>query len=773
MKTNRTIFLSGAASIFLMGSPAYSQVAPPSASEGTPPPTAARGDNGIADIIVTAQRRNENLQRAAVAITAINGDDVARSWIVRAEDLTASVPALSITSGGTTFSQVYLRGVGNAGQNTFAENAVAFNFDGVYISSPTGVNGLFYDLARVEVLKGPQGTLYGRNATGGAINVIPNKPSYKRELELAIDVGNYDLIRTTGSVNIPLVEGKAALRASFQVNSRGAYYNDGTGDDRSQAARLQLRLDPTPTLNIVLSADYFHRGGTGPGAHIVSPAQNGSEWDGLHSPNAIATYAAFGLPEVGISPLTNERFSDFENNYYYGVHATLEWKTGIGNLTIIPAYRRNKQNFSETFSSFLQHVEGDSNQKSLEVRLGSDSVSRLSYVVGGYLFREKIFGDQYYNQVINALRTIQTLHNSSAAAFGQLTFSVTNHLRLTGGLRFTHEQKSQDTLLYTRVTPPFVIPGNPPIFVPAQAFPFQGPGSIPPTAIKGDTSFNNTSWKAGAEWDVGSRSLLYANASTAFKAGGFYGAVAPNTYRPEFLTAYTIGLKNRFFDNRLQLNIEAFYWKYRDQQVSFLAVRPDNSVIFPTVNVGQSTIKGIEVEALLRPVKNTLISAQVQYNDARYNKFTYVLANFSGPSDVANRTSCPFTQTGPVTYSLDCSGLRLPQAPKWRINLGLTQTIPLSSGGSIIANVRTAFESKRYLTFDFTQLLSEGNTTRTSASLTYETPGERMSAGLFIDNIENNAVKQTGYYNPLLPITVALYAPPRVFGLRLTAKIGQ
>ena len=773
MNANRTIFLSSAAGIFLMGSPAYSQVVAPGPSEGTPPPTEARGDNGIADIIVTAQHRSENLQRSAVAITAISGDDVARSRIVRAEDLTASVPALSITSGGTTFSQVYLRGVGNAGQNTFAENAVAFNFDGVYISSPTGVNGLFYDLARVEVLKGPQGTLYGRNATGGAINVVPNKPSYVRELELAIDVGNYNLIRTTGSVNIPLIQDKVALRAAFQIGSRGAYYNDGTGDDRSQAGRVQLRLDPTPALNVVLSADYYHRGGTGPGAHIVSPTQNGSEWDGLHSPNAIATYAALGLPEVGISPLTNERFSDFENNNFYGVHATVEWKTGIGKLTIIPAYRRNTQDFSETFSSFIQRVKGDSNQKSVEIRLGSDGNRRLSYLVGGYFFKEKIFGDQYYNEVINAQRTVQTLNNRSIAAFGQLTFSVTDHLRLTGGLRFTHEQKSQDTLIYTRITPPFVIPGNPPIFVAAQAYPADGPGSIPPSHITGDTTFNNTSWKAGAEWDVGSRSLLYANASTAFKAGGFYGAVAPNTYRPEHLTAYTIGLKNRFLDNRLQLNIEAFYWKYRDQQVSFLAERSDGSVIFPTVNVGQSTIKGLEVEALLRPVRNTLISLQAQYNDAKYNHFNYDLANFSGASDVASRTSCPFTQTGPVTYNVNCSGFRLPQAPEWRVNFGLTQTFPLLTGGSIIANVRTTFESKRYLTFDFTKLLSEGNTTQTSASLTYESPGGRMSAGLFVDNIENAAVKQTGYYNPLLPITVALYAPPRVFGLRLTAKVGQ
>jgi iron complex outermembrane receptor protein len=729
---------------------------------GAQSPAAEADGAGIADIIVTAQRRSENLQKAALSLTAITGDAIANANVVRADDLSKLAPSLAVSSGGGTRANVYLRGVGNAGNDSYAENAIAFNYDGVYVSSPGGVNGLFYDLQRVEVLKGPQGTLYGRNATGGAINVIPNAPDYRLSGGASVSFGNYNALQTGGFLNVPLVDGKLALRAAFQTSQHDGYYNDGAGDDNVKSARVVLLWEPSADFKIKIGADYSERSGRGQGAHLASlvAPDTANVWDGLQSPSAVALLDFFHLPPLGQSPFTGTSFVNKADNKFVGVNATLSWQTGIGTLTVIPAYRHARLNFIDFSPTFIQAVNEREHQYSLEARLASDESHALRYVFGLFGFRETIETEAELNQVISQTLPSYRVNNKSGAAFGQLTYAITPAFRLTAGMRYTAEKKAQTTSAKFGI-----IPGNPPTVIP--------PAAQVPVSLAGSATFNNVTYKVGGEWDVGPSNLLYANFATGFKAGGFFSATTDNSYQPEKLDAFTIGSKNRFFDNKLQINIEAFYWKYKGQQFSHLELRPNGELTYATENVGQSTIKGVDLDVQYAPTRDTRLSLLAQYNDAKYTQFGYSAASPTGAAALAIRTGCPFTPTGPITFQVDCTGKRLAFAPELTLTASASQTFRFTNGAMLVAEARTSLQTKHFVSFDFLSSLEQKSATNSSFNLTYSSANDRYKISAFVDNIENNAVKVGGVVNPFFPIYSAYLKPPRTAGVRVSFQFGN
>jgi len=219
---------------------------------------------------------------------------------------------------------------------------------------------------------------------------------------------------------------------------------------------------------------------------------------------------------------------------------------------------------------------------------------------------------------------------------------------------------------------------------------------LAPIDLVTSKTWSEVTWRAGAEWDVAPQSLVYVSVETGYKAGGFYFTSDNPTYNPEKLTAYTVGAKNRFFNNRLQLNLEGYYWKYKDQQISHLITDSAGEVVFATQNVGQATMKGLEIETQFLATDTTLLTADVDYLDAVYDNFVYNLPNFgTSPS-----TSCPATPVGP-TYIVDCSGRAPPQSPRWSGNLGLQQTFELRNGGSVVADARTHYQSQTLTGLEF------------------------------------------------------------------------
>lgn len=765
------------------------------AQDGTPVAAAtadAAVDNvGLQDIVVTAQRRSENLQKAAIAITAVSGDQLVAAGVTKPTELTSLVPALQVVTSAGPYSLFYLRGVGNFNGNALADAAVAFNVDGVYISRPSSTTGFFYDLERVEVLKGPQGTLYGRNATGGAINVITHKP----ELDVlggdaSFEYGNYDSVRLNGALNVPLSE-IAAVRVAGTYNKHDGYMNDGTDDQDDKGGRISLRVDPTPDLKIMLSADYFSQRGRGPGS--VAIAQGPSNRFGLTSPQGQAFYSS-QPSAIGGRTLLPLPPTQFMRNEYWGVSASVDWTTPVGTLTFLPAYRKGSLNFQTTTPGFQIRQRENDKQTSVELRLASDSDSPFSYLVGGYYFDETNDVPFYTtNSQFNGSIQVYTQRIKSFAGFGRLTYEIMDGLKLTGGARYTTEKKSFDAnfvgvnivcVLPTTFFPTFVggCPDAQPIpfgatTLPAQTFIPRPDGTI----VAGSTLLNNTSarfkkptYRASLDWDITSRNLLYFSFESGFKSGGFFSTDStptaadpqPGTYRPETINAYTIGSKNRFFDNRLQLNVEAFYWRYKDQQISHLGVSNSaaNTLIFPTENVGRATMKGFEVEGQFVPLKNTLLTANVQYLDASYNEFVYTTPNLNG--GVSNGTACPNGAAPGVSYTVDCSGFRPPNAPKWTVNLGAQQTIPLASGAKIVLNARTHYQSQALTGLEFTAIEYQDSYWQSDASITYSGRSDRYYVTAFVNNIEKATVVGNSFPPPLTFFTVGSLRPPRTYGIR-------
>jgi iron complex outermembrane receptor protein len=746
----------------------------------------------LEEVIVTAQRRDENLQRAAVAVSAISGDALLQAGVTQPTDLSALVPALQVSTAAGPYTLFYLRGVGSFNGNALSDSTVAFNIDNVYVARPSSSAGFFYDLERVEVLKGPQGTLYGRNATGGAINVISRKPEVGSfAAEATIDVGNEGYLQVNGALNVPLGE-SAAARLAIQSVDHDAYMSDGTDDQEDRAARVQLRFEPSDDLSINVSADFYDQGGVGVGNVILSQ-DLGDERIGVHDQRSADYISQLLIFPAGdfLNPLPNDSFLD---NQYWGTHATIEWRTDAGTLTVIPAWREGELDYrSYTPGFFIRQLEKDE-QASIEARFASSEDQPLRWLLGVYGLAEDIDVTPSFNQQYNASWQQFSTSTDSWAAFGRVTFAISDAVRLTGGLRYTQDDKSFEGRFRTaQVLCPgaFIPPPAGPQFCfggsalpyglapPAQIVlpdgslspftPWVGGQIVTAREFTNDQSENwdSTTWRAALEWDVSDRSLFYASVETGFKAGGFFFTIDDPTYEPEEITAYTIGSKNRFLEDTLQLNAEVFYWDYKDQQISHLNLDSAGTAVFATENVGSATVQGIELELMYLAGRNTLLRADVQYLDAEYDDFVYNVPNFGAPP-VAD---CPSTPAGTV-FSVDCSGKTPPQSPEWTVNLGLEQTFPLSSGARIIFQVGTHYQSETLTGLEFLDSEKQDAYWMSNAALMFNSPEDRWSVAAYVDNIEDETVLASSFPEPLAgqSLVTGTLRPPLTYGVRLTAK---
>ena len=756
----RSLLAGSAIACILIPSAAFAQDAAP-----------AGASTALEEVVVTAQRREENLQRAALAVSAVTGNALTQQSITQATDLTRMVPALQVAPAAS-LTQIYLRGVGTFGSNAFAEQGVAFNLDGVYLSRPAAPAGLFYDLERLEVLKGPQGTLYGRNATGGALNVITAKPKLGQTGGYATaEYGNYDAFKAQAAFNLALGD-KAALRISGQRVQRDGFYNDGYDDDDTSAIRAQLRAELTPKLDVTLMADYAKVGGKGSGGTIMPLLfGKGDERLGPSDPRVIAAYTS-RAPTAPV-PQIIAKNNGYQDNRFSGVSATINADLGFAKLTVIPAYRKTDLDFVSYASSFLIDVTEKAHQSSLEVRL-ANSIDKLTWVIGGYAFDEGVKAAQLYDQASNGTVINSALDTRSFAAFGQATYSLTDKFRVTGGIRYTTDNKKQLTQAETRPFVGFVPPG-PPAFIPIIL-------SIPSTATT-DVDFNKVTWKAGVEYDLGPQSLLYASVATGFKSGILYSAVGRNYSDPETLTAYTAGSKNRFLDNRLQLNVEAFYWDYKGQQVSHLgavqvATTPGGPIygpVFLTENAGAATIWGAEAELLFRATPNDLISANLQYLNTNYDALTYQFYSTTGAQPVVGCPIALTNQTGAAAaariYNVTCTGRPLTNAPKFAANFGYEHTFDLGERGRVILAADTRVESSRYVSIDYVSESKQDAYMMSNARLTYETASGKLALTAFINNIENELVYSNSLQSPAKAgVFYNQLRPPRTFGVRATTR---
>src|SRR5262245_23996838 len=294
------------------------------------------GGSSLAAVVITAERQTQDLQRSALAVSVVSGEETRDANVTRPQDLTNLVPGLLIGAINGSSALTYMRGVGNVAATPLQDPGVTFNFDGVYIARPTSTGGLYYDLERVEVLKGPQGTLYGRNATGGAINILPRRPQLRvRSGEISAEYGNRDNLQFTGWYNAPIGD-RAALRIAGQRVAHSAYMKDGTDDQDDRAGRVAFRFDASDALSLRIGGDYYEQRGHGPAS---TPLASGTETrDGITSPAGGAYFQTQAMTIAGRNFLPLPALQR-ANNRHRGVNATLEWQTALGALTLVPAAR--------------------------------------------------------------------------------------------------------------------------------------------------------------------------------------------------------------------------------------------------------------------------------------------------------------------------------------------------------------------------------------------------------------------------------------------------
>lgn len=811
------LLVSTAISVLTIAAPAVAQETAAQAAEAT-------DSNGISEIVVTAQRRVESIQKAAIPIDAVKGDDLVQRGIGNAVDLTRAVPALSVPSPGAGVASVFIRGVGNITTSSYNDPAVTPSYDGVVLGRSGGVFGTaFYDLQRVEVLKGPQGILYGRNATGGAINVLPARPQLgANSMGLNLAYGNYGQVDVDAHANLATGE-NTALRIAGAYLTHDGYNVDGTDDAKRGSLRAQFLFEPSTDLSVRLGADYSHVGGKGVGGDYLGsfiPTGNGYAFvssglpqsQGFNSPASRAWIATqLGGPALDFRrPMQSDPSQDIT---YWGVNAELNLQTSLGKLTVIPAYRKTRERsvfYGPAFNT--GNVREDTKQSSLEARLAGKA-GIIDYVVGGFYFNETIDANNIYNQEF--VLPIQTYEakTESLAAFGQLTAHLSDRLRLVGGARYTHDKKTVNGLINNIIAvcnnsaPPFCIgqmPHMPNFFAAEDAINWLGTNGFintgfaisPPTNttksgqiiypmvngahgiilktynnIADTDTFSRVTWKASAEFDVTPTSLVYATVESGYRAGGIQLVNSPlkEKYKPEFITAYTIGSKNRFLNNKVQVNLEGFIWKYRDQQITYFTVDSNGTLISSNENAGRSTIKGFDADVIVKPAGGTTLGAKVQYLDSKYKELTLTSAipfdNFNCPVSGTNGT----TGNGSPIISYDCSGKQLLFSPKWTVNLSAEQVVPLGGDLELVGNIDTAWRDSQWAAFEFLDFERVPAYWTTGASLSLRAADGGWGLTGYVQNIENKRRNLTPQSSPM-GVAVAHYTAPRTYGLRLSAS---
>jgi iron complex outermembrane receptor protein len=762
---------------------------------------------GIADIVVTAERRVSSTQKTALNITALGAEQLAQGGVRDSRTMLDSVPGLKLTVANPN-AYIGLYGLASGSGSQYSDAIMAFNYGGVPLARQTSASSSYYDLERVEVLKGPQGTLYGRNATVGALNLIPARPKSDLSAGASLTAGNYNTLNTTGYINAPVTSNLDA-RVAFQTTRHDGYFTNGLDDANNYGARASLLWKPDANLSILFMADVYSNRSRGPYStwrYYMSGTQEwidpNNPWFGLGAAgscsNALlcpsfASTSVGGVNAVGNPQgFTNTTPTGYGSVSVYGRDGrnnadqllftteatyTMPWAT----LTVQPSYVHTKIDYL-TYSNGLQFSNLTyADQLSLEARLSSNSSGPLRWTLGGFLFGEKQNAFQNNLQSTGyAILYTPNLKDSNQALFADATYKITDAVRLNGGVRYTHETKSQDgwttasglsTSDVTTITgaggqcTTGATPAAPILFNNQYYF----PTNFCVVANGGKYDDKNVSWKVGVEIDPRPGSLLYANVRTGFRAGGFTVGTQ-NNYKPEHLTAYEIGSKNRFLGGRLQINASAFYWRYKDQQVSQLQLYYLNGIAigqtsYPSNFNGNLYGAEVDLQAMVTPDDHIGI-------DALWAKGKY---DSTPPVATVN------TSTLTPQYNLPRNNL-----PEWTISANYDHTFRLANGARLVPASHVHYESRAVLRIIDPALLTPGDIRNAYAKLdldvTYHAPGGRITVQAFVQNVTNKAVVGVGssgqtalgtFYRPSSNAAGARSAtldPPRTFGIRLTGK---
>lgn len=598
-------------------------------------------DDGVEEIIVTAQRRSESIQDVPIAITAISGDTLARSGVTGTDALQRLAPGLNIATVGSGFvSYTYIRGGGTNQIDIGADPSVAYFVDEIYIGGTAGLQFDLFDIDHIEVLKGPQGTLFGRNAASGAISVVTKRPSPEAEGYASLELGNYSNVVARAGLTGPLAGDRLLYRFAVATKHHGGFVeNLSGGEDPGKLstlggrAQIEWRGDDVRFLGTIDGL----RTRNGQTAQFLSTASKTS----ILTPAAAAT-----LPVPGQSFYAHFYRPGYEDQDLWSLSGRLEWTTPIGELTAISAYRNNSFERSQDYTPGVDALRLTTDEQdrtfSQEIRLASDGDRRLRWLGGLYYYHAK--QTLLYQQVAGSTFAIAPVRNTvraddhrlitdSYAAFGQLSFDIVEDLTLVAGLRYTVDEKRSTRVLST----------------------------TPRTATSNFTVDVKEKWTGFTpavtlQYDINPDIMVYGSWRRGFKSGGFQPAPVGNPilgatpFNPEKVDAYEIGLKSSLLDRTLTFNIDLFLSKIGNQQV--LQTLP--GAVNLVSNAGRTTAKGVDIQIKARPVPALRLTGDLTYQEARYDRyltlFGGVQQDFSGNTQFR---SPDITVAGSAEYDFD------------------------------------------------------------------------------------------------------------------------
>ncbi|HWS63652.1 MAG TPA: TonB-dependent receptor [Steroidobacteraceae bacterium] len=635
----RRLWLCAGAVFGLLAAPVVSVGASGDSPKASPTATEA---GGLEEIIVTAQRRGENLQSVPLSVTAITAEAAERLGVTDMTSLTAAVPGLDFSRQANAATP-FIRGVGATSSLIGNEASVATYVDGVYISAPQGALFSLSNIERIEVLKGPQGTLFGRNATGGVVHVITRDPSQDTHVDAQAGYGNYrtsteSLYATTG-----ITRDLAADVSLYGLNqSKGWGANVTTHEDafkaKDFAARTKWLWKPGEDTRVMLSADFsVSQGEQGIG---LSPLPGTRGLDGATSSS--------GFYNTAVSP------NDYYKTTQYGGSLRIEHDFGWARLSSITASRRYRSPFgldqdATPLPLIEANIQGRDRSLSEELQLLSTTNSPIQWIGGLYYLKDT---SSYQPLGLSGLALqglpysdiFSTQKLNSYSGFGQTTIEVVDATHLTLGVRYTSDHRS--------ITGQTTVP--------------LGPGGSPVAILPGGQSavFSKPTWRIAFDHQFMPDLLAYVSYNRGFKSGVFDSLAYSNAaVKPEVLDAYEIGVKSEFLDRRLRVNAAIFDYKYQDIQVDQLT-----GGVSTLLNAAKAKIYGADLDVILVPVAGLTIGSAFEFLHGRYDSFP------NAP------LYTPVPTGGDATGSFDAAGKTAVRSPDFTGNLTVAYAYAASFG---------------------------------------------------------------------------------------------
>lgn len=722
-----------------------------SISVGASPLVFAQENLSLEEVIVTAQRREQSLQDVPVAVTAFDAEALKRTGVATIVDLQRSIPntTLQVSRGTNSTLTAYVRGIGQADPLWGFEPGVGLYVDDVYLARPqSGVLDV-YDVERVEVLRGPQGTLYGKNTIGGALKYVTKKLTGEPEFGVTAAVGSYGQRDITVSGQIPLIEDELSFGASVARLERdgfGKFLQSGAENYNKDilAARFSLEYTPSDSLFIRLAADKTSDDSNAKGGYRLTPS--------LRLPSELSPSDVF---DSNADMDTNNEVKSS------GGSLTVEWEIDE-NLTFksISSYREGETftniDFDNTSLPSL-HVPAiyDDNQTTQELQLNYNA-DNLSVVGGLYYYKgnasgafdvllgafDFVGGDGQFNAL-----TAGNVDTTSLAAYIHASYDINEQLSLTLGGRYTRDDK--DATVYKasqKVNGTSSRLGGETLLTLAVA-----------TDYSNDDSWSQFSPRISLDYRINDEVMVYGSYSEGFKSGGFDmrgdATKLPSTkdgYNPETVETWEIGTKSELFDNRVRLNAAVFYSDYQDVQVSVQESADGGSnFVSAVLNAGKASIQGGEIEALAQISEALTLQFTYGYIDAEFDEI------ISGGVNVAD--SWAFANT-----------------PKVSSSLSLNYYTELGDGSSISANTSVAYRDKTQIFPQTPSPIDEKSYKLWDASVTWASSDDHWSVGLHAKNLSNEEYRVGGYNFANLGLessVIGYYGDPRTVTLRLGYKM--